>query len=130
MSELKIKQKSKFENMNQTNKVSLALTGTTKPTALSTTSKPAVPKRKIDLSEKHKKEIREAFDIFDSEGAGAIDFVAVKVALRALGFEPTKEEFKNIILEVDQDSSGTIDFSEFLELITSKVVRSIAKTNH
>jgi centrin-2/centrin-1 len=46
----------------------------------------------------------------------------LKVAMRALGFEPKKEEMKKIISEVDKNSTGRIDFSEFLELMTAKMV--------
>lgn len=34
--------------------------------------------------------------------------------MRALGFEPKKEEIKKMISDIDKDGSGTIDFSEFL----------------
>ena len=41
--------------------------------------------------------------------------------MRALGFEPKKEEIKKMISDIDKDGSGTIDFSEFLEMMTSKM---------
>lgn len=44
--------------------------------------------------------------------------------MRALGFEPKKEEIKKMIQEIDKNGSGTIDFNEFLELMTVKMVRS------
>lgn len=39
----------------------------------------------------------------------------LKVAMRALGFEPKKEEIKKMIADIDKDGSGTIDFDEFLQ---------------
>ena len=42
--------------------------------------------------------------------------------MRALGFEPKKEEIKKMISDIDKDGSGTIDFSEFLEMMTAKVL--------
>lgn len=36
--------------------------------------------------------------------------------LRALGFEPKKEEIKKMIADIDKDGSGTIDFEEFLQV--------------
>lgn len=39
-----------------------------------------------ELSEKQKKDIKEAFDLFDADGSGVIDIKELKVALRALGF--------------------------------------------
>ncbi|KAJ3194016.1 hypothetical protein HK101_003652 [Irineochytrium annulatum] len=41
--------------------------------------------------------------------------------MRALGFEPKKEEIKRMIGEIDRTGSGTIDFNEFLELMTAKM---------
>lgn len=44
------------------------------------------------------------------------------MALRALGFEPTKEEIKKLISEVAKDDSGKIDFHEFLDIMITKMV--------
>lgn len=60
--------------------------------------------------------------------AGTIDAKELKVAMRALGFEPKKEEIKKMISDIDKDGSGTIDFQEFLEMMTSKMVRRAART--
>ena len=73
------------------------------------------------LTEEQKQEIREAFDLFDTDGSGSIDAKELKVAMRALGFEPKKEEIKKMIADIDTDGSGTIDFNEFLEMMTAKV---------
>lgn len=45
------------------------------------------------------------------------------MAMRALGFEPKKEEIKKMIADIDKDGSGTIDFDEFLTMMTAKMVR-------
>jgi centrin-2/centrin-1 len=42
--------------------------------------------------------------------------------MRALGFEPKKEEMKKMLQEVDKNQVGRIDFNEFLELMTAKMV--------
>ena len=47
--------------------------------------------KKFELTEEQKQEIREAFDLFDTDGSGTIDAKELKVAMRALGFEPKKE---------------------------------------
>ena len=74
------------------------------------------------MTEEQKQEIREAFDLFDTDGSGTIDAKELKVAMRALGFEPKKEEIKKMIADIDKDGSGTIDFNEFLEMMTAKMV--------
>merc|ERR1719230_848580 len=76
---------------------------------------------KLELTEQQRAEIRQAFDLFDTEGQGVIDASALKVVLRALGFEPRKEEVKKMISTVDKTGSGVIDFNEFLELLLSKM---------
>ncbi len=73
------------------------------------------------MSETQKKEIKEAFDLFDTSGSGTIEAKELKVALRALGFEPSKEELKNLIGNFDKDNSGRIDFHEFLDIMITKM---------
>ena len=41
--------------------------------------------------------------------------------MRALGFEPKKEEIAKMMHEVDKDGSGTITFEDFLKLMTAKM---------
>jgi centrin-1 len=79
-------------------------------------------KRRTELTEEQKQEIKEAFDLFDTDGSGSIDAKELKVAMRALGFEPKKEEIRKMISDADKDGSGTIDFPEFLEMMTAKMV--------
>ncbi|RXM31145.1 Centrin-1 [Acipenser ruthenus] len=76
---------------------------------------------KPELAEEQKQEIREAFDLFDTDGSGTIDVKELKVAMRALGFEPKKEEIKKMIADVDKEGSGTIDFNDFLSMMTQKM---------
>merc|ERR1712162_79213 len=74
-----------------------------------------------NLSEQQKQEIREAFDLFDTDGSGAIDAKELKVAMRALGFEPKKDEIRKMISDIDKDGDGTIDFDEFMMMMTAKM---------
>merc|ERR1719148_649756 len=61
------------------------------------------------------------------DGSGAVGIEQVegltdlKVAMRALGFEPKKEEIRKMIADIDKDGSGTIDFDEFIIMMTSKM---------
>lgn len=45
-----------------------------------------------------------------------------QVAMRALGFEPKKEEIKKMVADIDKEGSGTIDFGDFLSMMTVKMV--------
>ncbi|XP_008419359.1 caltractin [Poecilia reticulata] len=76
---------------------------------------------KADLTEEQKQEIKEAFDLFDTDGTGTIDIKELKVAMRALGFEPKKEEIKKMVSDIVKDGSGTIDFDDFLSMMTQKM---------
>jgi Ca2+-binding EF-hand superfamily protein len=93
--------------------------------------KPVLPARKggksnnnnniVELTDEQKQEIHEAFDLFDTDGSGTIDAKELKVAMRALGFEPSKDEIKRLISEVDKDGSGTVNYNEFLVMMTTKM---------
>jgi len=65
--------------------------------------------------------------LFDTEGTGTIDSKDLKVALRALGFEPRKEEIKKMVAEVDKDNTGKICFDDFLALMSSKMAEKDTK---
>jgi Ca2+-binding EF-hand superfamily protein len=101
---------------------------------------------RLELTEPQRAEIRQAFDLFDTDGQGAhipalladaqswrrthsaesgfsvaatgvIGADALKVVLRALGFEPGKEEVKALVASTDSTGSGLVDFNEFLEIL-------------
>merc|ERR1712012_1371146 len=81
-------------------------------------------KKQKELSEEQKQEIKEAFDLFDTDGSGSIDSKELKVAMRALGFEPKKEEIQKMISDVDDDGSGTIEYEEFLKMMTHEILKA------
>ncbi|XP_044285004.1 caltractin isoform X1 [Varanus komodoensis] len=82
---------------------------------------------KQELSEEQKQEIREAFDLFDTDGSGSIDVKELKVAMRALGFEPKKEEIRTMIADIGKEGSSTIDFEDFLTMMTKKMSEKDSK---
>ena len=47
-------------------------------------------------------EIREAFKLFDTDDSGTIDADELKVAMRAMGFEPKRDETRRMIQEADR----------------------------
>lgn len=51
----------------------------------------------------------------------------LQVAMRALGFEPKKEEIKQMITDIDKEGSGTIDYVDFLNMMTHKMVSASLK---
>ena len=77
--------------------------------------------KKPDFSDAQIEEIREAFNLFDTDGSGSIDYKELKAAMRALGFDTKKEELHKIIAEIDADGSGEIEFPEFMQMMTGKM---------
>lgn len=65
--------------------------------------------------------------MFDTEGTGKIDTKELKVAIRALGFEPKKEEIKRMIADIDKEGSGKLSFDDFLELMSMKMAEKDSK---
>ncbi len=85
------------------------------------TAAPSIRKPR-EISEDQRQEIREAFDLFDTDGSGTIDAKELKVAMRALGFEPKKEEVIKMINEVDTDGSGLVRIEDFSRLMSMKIL--------
>lgn len=73
-------------------------------------------RKKRMLSEEEKQEIKEAFNLFDSDKDEALDYYELKVAIRALGFEAKKAEVQKMIRDCDIDESGKITYKDFFEL--------------
>merc|ERR1712142_1141218 len=64
-----------------------------------------------------KKELKEAFRIYDKEGNGYISTDTLKEILKELDNKLSDEDIDNIIEEADEDGSGTLDFDEFMEMM-------------
>ncbi|KAJ5069656.1 ef-hand protein [Anaeramoeba ignava] len=69
-----------------------------------------------DFSSKQKKIFQEAFDLFDQNLDGVVEFDQIGSLLRSVGQSPTDLEIKNLISELEKDQEK-IDFKKFLELI-------------
>merc|ERR1711874_56807 len=63
-------------------------------------------------------EIKEAFRLFDDSGEGFITVMRFRVILKEIDEEFTEDELDEIIAEIDTDKSETIDFNEFVKIMT------------
>merc|ERR1719262_1011131 len=81
----------------------------------------------MELTDKEKGEIKEAFDLFDTDGSGNIDVKELTVAMKALGCEPKAGEIEKMIADVDDDGSGEIGYPEFLTMMTHKILNKDPK---
>ncbi|XP_050316116.1 troponin C-like [Anthonomus grandis grandis] len=64
------------------------------------------------------KELKEAFRLYDKEGNGYIPTSSLREILAALDDQLTPDQLNEMIAEIDSDSSGTVDFDEFMEMMT------------
>ncbi|XP_069189373.1 troponin C-like [Procambarus clarkii] len=63
-------------------------------------------------------ELKEAFRLYDREGNGYITTSTLKEILKELDNKLSNEDLDGIIEEIDEDGSGTVDFDEFMEMMT------------
>ena len=76
------------------------------------------------LTEDEIEEIKEAFDLFDTDGSGTIDPKELRAAMQSLGFEAKNQTIFQMISDLDKNKSGSIDFEEFLEMATLLVANA------
>uniref|UniRef100_A0A146M919 Troponin C, isoform 1 n=1 Tax=Lygus hesperus TaxID=30085 RepID=A0A146M919_LYGHE len=82
-----------------------------------------------DDAEAMQEELKEAFRLYDKEetrtvifstGNGYITTATLKEILAALDDKLTPEDLDGMISEIDTDGSGTVDFDEFMEMMTGE----------
>ena len=80
-------------------------------------------KPRVELTEDQKLEIKEAFDIFDSDKSGTIDRHELRVAMRAMGFDVSKADIIQIMEAKDPENTGTLNFNAFSEVVGEKMAQ-------
>lgn len=83
--------------------------------------KPTGKSGRFELTDEQKHEIREAFDLFDTDKSGSIDYHELKVAMRALGFDVRKAEVLKLMKEYDRNETGQIEYPDFVDIMTQKI---------
>jgi len=78
------------------------------------------PLERPGLTEDEIEEIREAFNLFDTDNSGTIDPKELKAAMQSLGFEQKNPTIYQMIADLEQEGNA-IDFETFLNAITSKL---------
>lgn len=69
-----------------------------------------------ELTDEQKQEIKEAFELFDTDKDGCVDYHELKVAMRALGFDLKKAEVLKILRDHDKTNHGLMDFEDFAKI--------------
>ncbi|KAK6953097.1 hypothetical protein Daesc_005397 [Daldinia eschscholtzii] len=72
---------------------------------------------------------KELFDSYDTDKGGNISVEEfAKVMSQSPGKQPTEAEVQQIIKEVDLDGDGTINFNEFITMMTGQPYPPVEKT--
>jgi len=75
-----------------------------------------------EITEDQKAEFKAAFDIFVEDSTdGTISTKELGKVLRMLGQNPSEQELQEMVDEVDEDGSGTIDFDEFTQMMSKQL---------
>ena len=69
-----------------------------------------------ELTDEQKQEIKEAFELFDTDKDGCVDYHELKVAMRALGFDLKKAEVLKILRDHDKMNHGLMGFEDFAKI--------------
>merc|ERR1712001_231497 len=66
--------------------------------------------------------LKVCFDLFDTKKVDFLSADDLGEIMRAMGFRPTEEELQELLLEIDEDGSGEIEFAEFCQLCATYLV--------
>ena len=72
------------------------------------------------ITEQQIAEYKEAFNAFDKNGDGTITGAELEEIIKSLGLNPSKDEVRDMLNELDVDQSGSIDFTEFVTLMAKQ----------
>eukprot|EP00192_Tetraselmis_astigmatica_P010124 CAMPEP_0117650584 /NCGR_PEP_ID=MMETSP0804-20121206/1617_1 /TAXON_ID=1074897 /ORGANISM="Tetraselmis astigmatica, Strain CCMP880" /LENGTH=948 /DNA_ID=CAMNT_0005456465 /DNA_START=82 /DNA_END=2927 /DNA_ORIENTATION=+ len=67
-------------------------------------------------------QLREAFDLIDQDGSGAIDVDELEEAFKVLGMKVSRRQVEEMMEEVDEDGSGEVELAEFEQIMTQHLV--------
>ena len=76
------------------------------------------------LSSEEVDEIKQAFDLFDTNGTGKIDPKELKAAMQSLGFDSKNPTIYQLIADLDTpeaERNGGISFDDFVDAINDKL---------
>lgn len=74
---------------------------------------------------KFTEELREAFSLFDKDNDGCITANEIKLVMKGLRLETSDQEILDMINNVDVDGNGSVDFDEFLKMMSKSDCRRV-----
>ncbi|CAF0874171.1 unnamed protein product [Adineta steineri] len=69
-------------------------------------------------------EFRELFNMFDKDNQGILTIQTLVSVMKSVGQTPTESDMIDLMREIDIDNSGTIDFYEFVNIISQHMYPS------
>jgi len=81
------------------------------------------------FSVKQIQKIKRIFDTYDKSGSGTLSEQEIAFAMRRLGQTPTELQVKEFMAAADVDSSGSVDFPEFLDMMSKSEMLKKASTH-
>merc|ERR1712066_394706 len=73
------------------------------------------------LSADEVQEVKDAFDLFDTDHSGAVSVQELIDAMVSLGIDQKNEAVFEMIKEIDTDGSGELEFAEWLDLMCARL---------
>lgn len=77
---------------------------------------------KKEITDEIKEEIKDVLDLFDGDIQGKIPSNKLKLAMKALGLEPTDDEVNTILKELDKNNEGYITSDNFTKKMSEKML--------
>jgi len=75
----------------------------------------------VQLTEAMIAEFQQCFELFDKSGDGSVSAQEVGEVMQQLGVELSEEKLKSMVVEVDKDGSGELEFPEFIQLMARQM---------
>ncbi|XP_029435135.1 calmodulin-like protein 6 [Rhinatrema bivittatum] len=79
----------------------------------------------LEKTKNQDEELRAAFKMFDKEAKGYIEWNTLKYVLMNAGEPLNEEEAEQMMKEADKDGDGTIDYEEFVAMMTGESFKLI-----
>ncbi|CAF1056452.1 unnamed protein product [Rotaria sordida] len=79
------------------------------------------------LNSNQLQELRQAFDLFDTDSSGSISVTELQRALHALGVSLSEQEIRQMFSAIDVDKNGRIEFEEFAEIVADTYFRKFSR---
>ncbi|XP_037952819.1 caltractin-like [Teleopsis dalmanni] len=84
-------------------------------------NKPKVFIPRLRFTDDQLRDMKYTFELLDEECKGLLRENHLRVALRALGFEPKKDDIKQMIAVINEDGTERISFNDFVKLMEMKM---------